>query len=195
MLEIVVGIATTFIGVLAALMVDRLRLPKIFIYTEESVNSDNTYRPGSFNAGQRWKFFRVAVKNTSIPTIFRRLLIRQTAENCRATVQIEGINNQINFVFKGRWASTPELPYLGTDAVVKVLDPEPVTILAGQNEVLDVFVKAATDKEAYGWNNESYFSAWRNKNYILYPGNYKVRSNGKFVRLKRSFSVIIEPRN
>jgi len=175
MLEnIILSVTTTFLGVLLALWIDRMRMPAIKILVAEESHSDNTYQSGSVKAGQRWKFFRVSVVNHKMP-FFLRWLIRQTAENCRAILNITGIDNQTKISFKGRWASTPELPFLKDDAILRLFEPDPVTILAGEQEYLDVIAKYEDDKEAYGWNNESYFHNWRNPNYKLERGKYKVK--------------------
>ncbi len=172
--SIILSVVTTFLGVLLALWIDRMRMPLVEIVVTEKAHSDNTYSAGSFNAGQRWKFFRVSVVNRKMPFLLK-WLIRQTAENCRASLSIKGIDNQTSVSFKGRWASTPELPFLKDSAILKIFEPDPVTILAGKQEVLDVIAKYEHDKEAFGWNNESYVHGWKNPNYKLERGKYKVK--------------------
>lgn len=172
--NIILSVATTFLGVLLALWIDRMRMPAVEIDVTEEAHSDNTYPANSFNAGQRWKFFRVAVINHKMPFLLK-WLVRQTAENCRAILNIKGIDNQTSFSFKGRWSSTPELPFLKDNAILRLFEPDPVTILAGEREFLDVIAKYEHDKEAYGWNNESYYHNWRNPNYKLERGKYKVK--------------------
>ena len=63
MRETILSIFTTILGVILVLLIDRSRMPKIKIEIKDSANSDNTYASGRYNAGQRWKFFRVLVKN------------------------------------------------------------------------------------------------------------------------------------
>jgi len=54
------------------------------------------------------------------------------------------------------------------------LFPEPVTIAAGESEILDVLVKHQGDADAFGWNNEAYLSGWRPPHYPLAPGAYRI---------------------
>jgi hypothetical protein len=76
--SIILSVVTTFLGVLLALWIDRMRMPLVEIVVTEKAHSDNTYSAGSFNAGQRWKFFRVSVVNRKMPFLLK-WLIRQTA--------------------------------------------------------------------------------------------------------------------
>ena len=171
--DLILPLAITFFGVLLALLVDKQRLPKISIFVSEDANSDNTY-PSHPKDEQRWKYFRVKVLNKKMPYWFAWLAKRQTAESCRATISFIGINNDTNFTFKGRWASTPELPFLN-EKLVKIFQPDPVTIIEGDSEILDVITKCEKDHEAYGWNNEAYFHNWRTPEYKLNRGKYKVK--------------------
>jgi hypothetical protein len=160
-------------GAVATLFIEKKRLPKIEIIARDMANADNTYNSGP-HQGERWKFFRLSVINKKITPFLNWLVIRQTAENCRATINIKGMDNPIIISFKGRWASTPEIPHLGQNAVLKLIEPDPVTIPENHEEFLDVVVKYEKDKEGYGWNNEAYFHNWRTPHYKLNPGRYQV---------------------
>lgn len=174
--NILISFLSSILGVILALIFDREKYPKLDIIAGEEANSDNTYASGN-QTGKRWKFFRVSVINRKIHPCLSWLMLRQTAENCRATVYIKGINNSTDFSYKGRWASTPELPHLSNgDALLKLLYyPDPVTIEEGEREILDIFTKNEDDNEAYGWNNESYYHQWRNEDYKLNQGLYKLK--------------------
>lgn len=174
-MEIFLSFAFSVMGVIIVLVIDREKYPKIEIIASKEANADNIYQIGP-RKGERWKFFRVSVKNKKMPSWVNWLLVRQTAENCRANVYIKGVANKTDISFKGRWASTPEIPHLANDSVLlKLLYPDPVTIVEGNSEYLDVITKFKNEPEAYGWNNESYMHSWRNPNYKLNPGQYKVR--------------------
>ncbi|MFA4904100.1 MAG: hypothetical protein WC600_15315 [Desulfobaccales bacterium] len=161
-------------GTVFTLFIEKKRLPKIEIIAVDRANADHTYESGP-HKGERWKFFRLAVINKKITPFFSWLVIRQTAENCRVTINIKGMDNPIDISFKGRWASTPEIPHLGQNAVLKLFEPDPVTIPEDHEEFLDVIVKYENDKEGYGWNNEAYFHDWRTPHYKLNPGRYQVQ--------------------
>jgi hypothetical protein len=168
-----ISFGASLAAIVIALLIDRSRLPRIRIKVIEKANDDITYQAGNLK-GQRWKFFRVLVINHKMPKVFS-WLPRQTAENCRATITITGVDNTANCTYKGRWASTPEIPYYKDAGLIKIIDPDPVTIVAGSSEILDVITKYQYDQEAYGWNNEAYFNDWRTPQYKLNQGKYKIK--------------------
>jgi hypothetical protein len=178
----------SFIGaipaLLVALWVERQRMPKLEIIASEEANADNTYQQPNAHAGERWKFFRVLVKNKPFIQPFR-WIPRQTAENCRAKIEFSKIGTEnFGFSMSGRWVSTPEIPHIPNNAILKLLYPDPVTIPVDEKEFLDVITKYEENKEAYGWNNEAYFHDWRTPNYKLERGKYLVKitittQNGK----------------
>jgi hypothetical protein len=178
----------SFIGsipaLLFALWIEKQRLPRLEIIASEEANADNTYKEPNPHAGERWKFFRVLVKNK--PFIFPfHWIPRQTAENCRAKIEFSKVGTEKQgFSMIGRWASTPELPHVPNDIVLKLLHPDPVTIPVHEKEFLDVITKHESDKEAYGWNNEAYLHNWKTPSYKLERGKYLVKisietQNGK----------------
>jgi hypothetical protein len=156
-LQIILSFLSAVFAVVVALVVDKKRLPKIEIIAGDKATSDNTYDFGP-RKGERWKFFRLSVKNEKMSPFLNWLVIRQTAENCRTKIYIRGTDNATNISFKGRWASTPEIPHLDQhNAFLKLLEPDPVTIPEDNEEFLDVIAKYENDKDGYGWNNEAYF--------------------------------------
>jgi hypothetical protein len=165
----------SLVAVIVALVIERMRMPKLVMHTSELINSDNIYSLPNPHANERWKFFRIEVENKKFSKIFS-WIPRQTAENCRAKIEFYKKEEMIPiFSFNGRWASTPEIPQIPNEALVKLLHPDPVTIPVGQNEILDIIVKAEADDVAYGWNNESYFHNWRNQAYKLAECEYLVK--------------------
>jgi len=194
--DLILPVLITFLGVLLALYFDKQRLPKFFMTASEDANLDRTYSLGHPKVGQRWKYFRIRIFNKKMTWWLSWLVKRQTAENCRATINFVGINNDTDFTFKGRWASTPELPFLN-EKFVKIFQPDPVTIAESDSEILDVITKCENDHEAYGWNNEAYLDVhdWRTPEYKLNEGKYKVRivintQNG--VSLKKEFYLTVD---
>jgi hypothetical protein len=69
--------------------------------------------------------------------------------------------------------------------MLRLLNPDPVTISTSSiGEKLDVFIWHDKTKDAYGWNNEAYFSNWKPAHYALKTGKYKLEvhittQNGK----------------
>lgn len=181
--SLIISFIGSLFALLVALWIDRKRLPKLEIIASEVANADNTFMPPNIHAGERWKFFRVLVRNKPIIKPFH-WITRQTAENCRAKIEFYKIGgNLLIFTMMGRWASTPELPNI-PNAYLKLLHPDPVTIPAKEQEILDVITKYENDKEAYGWNNEAYFNNWKTPHYKLDRGKYEIKisvstQNGK----------------
>ena len=170
-----ISLIASLIAVLIAIWIERLRMPKLIIRASESANSDNTYREPNPRANERWKFFRVEVENKKFPKLLS-WIPRQTSENCRGKIEIyKKDENSPIFVYEGRWSSTPEIPHIPHEAIVKLQHPDPVTLPVGEKEIMDVFTKSETDEAAYGWNNESYFHNWRNNSYTLVPGEYTAK--------------------
>jgi len=185
----IISFVASLLAIIITLVIERRRLPHLEIVASEEANADNTY-PG----GGRWKFFRVAVSNKPFSKLLR-WVPRQTAENCRPKIEFYDLNKKLLFGFNGRWASTPELPQLEHDHLLKLLYPDPVTIPVGDSEFLDIIVKYEKDKEAYGWNNEAYIHNWRIPHYKLNCGKYLVKvtintQNG--ISFNRWFDLIVE---
>lgn len=157
------------LAILVSLFIDRRRMPNLKIVATEEANADNIY-PGR----GKWKFFRVQVINKSFPKIFG-WIPRQTAENCRPKLEFFDERKNPLFGFTGRWSSTPELPQIQHDLMVKLLYPDPVTIPVNEGEFLDVIVKPDKEVEAYGWNNEAYLFDWKPPQYKLNAGSYMVK--------------------
>jgi hypothetical protein len=165
-----ISLIASLFAVLIALWIEKLRMPKLIISTNNLANSDNTYTGQRPHTGEKWKFFRVEVKNKKFPKPFS-WIPRQTAQNCSGKIEFyKKEETSPIFSFAGRWSSTPEIPHIPNEAIVKLLQPDPVNIPVEEKEIMDVFVKAASDEEAYGWNNESYIHNWRNDNFILEEG-------------------------
>lgn len=165
----IISFISSIFAVGIALYIERKRMPLLRITASDQANVDNTYKDRG-----RWKFFRVLVINKPFPKILN-WIPRQTAENCRAKVEFYDLNKNQLFGFNGRWASTPELPQLEHDHLLKLLYPDPVTIPVGDSEYLDIIVKYENDSEAYGWNNEAYIHDWRTPHYKLDCGRYLVK--------------------
>ncbi len=175
LIELLIAFVGSIPALLFALWIDKQRMPKLEIIASEEANADVTYTQPNLHAGERWKFFRVTVKNKPFTRPFS-WIPRQTAENCNAKIEFSEIGtNQSGFSMLGRWASSPELPFIPAQAVLKLFHPDPVTIPVNEKETLDVIAKYENDKEAYGWNNEAYFNNWRTPKYKLERGKYRVK--------------------
>lgn len=173
------SILSSFIGsvpaLLLALRIDNWRLPALELIVSEDANSDKTFPDGTYRAGERWKFFRISVRNRPFSSPFR-WIPRQAAENCQAIIEFTRVGRESsNIPMLGRWAGTPELPELKQDWNLRLDHPDPVTIPVDRTEQLDVITRYEKDREAYGWNNLAYLYEWRTPDYKLDRGEYKVK--------------------
>lgn len=172
------ALLVTLIGVVLTLFfafwIDRTKLPKLGIQLGEENHIDHQYANGP-HAGERWKFYRVKIVNRKIPWLLNKLIRREAAINCHATITFtpEGYRSPKS-IMKARWITTRELPNFNNpqDAFHKLSDPDPVTIIPGHYELMDIIVKNENDMGAFGWNNEAYYYNWRTPSYKLDPGNY-----------------------
>lgn len=179
-----------FIGAFIALWLDTFNNPELEIVASEEVNSDNNYGPERIVPG-RAKFFRLMIKNKDLPWFLpKQLFNRETAERVNAVIKYK----ELAISMKGRWSETLELPFADPADLVRLSQfPEPEDILAGDSAILDVFVKFEKDTEAYGWNNEAYFTNWRVPKYRLNPGVYMLETTitGLNAKKKSVFEVKI----
>jgi hypothetical protein len=193
-----ISLFASLVAIIVTLYIERKRLPHIELLAGERYNADNTYSdPQRAHIG-RAKFYRLQAINKPFPRLLN-LVPRQTADSCRAELEfykVAGRECDKLFSIKGRWSTTFELPYLSaSDAIQKLLTPDPVTISAGsEGEPLDVFVWLEKDRTAYAWNNEAYIQNWRPEGRQLSKGSYQVRANittqnGKI--FSRRFSIEI----
>jgi hypothetical protein len=160
----------SIIASVLVLVIDRKRLPELEILMDNSANTSPTYEGKG-----KWKFIRAKVVNKRMPKILS-WFVRQTAEHCRGTVSLFNEADEPLFNMRARWADTPELAYLSPgEWMTKVLFPDPVFILQGESQILDIAVMKEGDAEAFGWNNESYLHDWKTQRYKLGKGKYKVK--------------------
>src|SRR5258708_38789806 len=93
---------------------------------------------------------------------------------------------------RGRWVNTPEpavvfIQSQSGQEVPVIINPEAlkstVDIYPGESELLDVAIRVDGEDPCYGWNDETYFHAWRNPERKLEKQVYLVKvtvtSSGK----------------
>jgi len=159
-----------FLGAIIAILFQNYSQANLDIIATDDANEIHTYPPGYVIPGT-WKYFRVKVKNKKVSKGLDWLIHRQPAQQVNATISIMALGKTM----KGRWSGTLELPQTDRSSWTRLANfPDPVTINAGKDEILDVFAKFENDSEAYGWNNEAYFHNWRTPQYRLDPGDYRL---------------------
>jgi hypothetical protein len=165
----------SLLAVILALVFDKKRLPNIAVCLEKKIvvnpHSVNDGRP----VGVSFYSWRFIVTNLEMPW-YLRLLSRQVAQNCSATLEFINSEGEKMFIMKGRWANTPEISHIPKDSQIeRTLFPDPISIFPGKSEPLDCIVQRKNDKYAYGCNNEAYFHDWKTPQYKLSPGQYVVK--------------------
>ena len=170
----------------AAIAVEYLRRLRLFL-TIEKPPLDWTAQPNA--PAQAVRSLRLVLANKELPR-WARWMVRAPALQCRAAISFHHLDGQnvCGRVMSGRWAGSPQpvpLPVVGPGGQqFQLIDYERLTLASridvypGDEEILDVAIRADTDAECYGWNNEAYFSnpKWRNPAWKLSPGRYLVRA-------------------
>jgi len=162
------SLLASIIAIALTLLIEKSRLPNLVnfpTFTQVSVNN------------KRYKSLRMSVSNRNIPWYLKLFKIpRQTAENCKATLRFYDSNEKHLFSMLGRWVSTPQIPHIPQDMIKERVFyyPEPVNILEGQKEELDVAIQREDDLVAYGCNNEAYLHNWETPSYRLPKGRYRI---------------------
>ncbi len=175
MLSFLISFAASVLAVFLTLWIERLRQPHLVAQCGPEADVIPDYEGHEAQHYGAVKFCRLLVSNKPFPLPFS-WIPRQTAESCRATLEVHQ-DKKILFSYPGRWANTPELPHLTTDQwVLKVINPDPVTITTGDIEAqpLDVLIWHDKTHEAFAWNNESYLADWKNGRMKLPKGKYSL---------------------
>lgn len=142
-----------------------------------------------------WRF---KVENIKIPWYVRWIIWnRDNALRCAADLTFYSFEGKELFKMQGRWANTVEISYLTPGQQEdKMIYPEKMDIECGEYQPLDCIIKYDGEKEAYGWNNESYSSVpvGKNSRCMLKAGKYNigVRLSGQnFKQVKKKFNIVI----
>ncbi len=169
---LLISLIASIIAVIVTLIIEKHRLPKLIFKVAEN------NKPVSCKYGDRdlyWLFCKVKVENKRC--LMPKLITRQTAENCHASIEFYKEDNLL-FTMKGRWSSTPQLPELPNDTWRVISNyPQPVSIMAGASENLDILAQQESENSAYGFNDSSYLHGWKNEKFKLKDGLYKIKIN------------------
>jgi hypothetical protein len=175
-LEIFVGA----LSIILVLILERQARPnlKIIIDDKHLIPEDDPAKR------QPTTWLRVRVENQPMPGIIKWAYIRQPAFDCRATIDFIDPEGKQVFSIPGRWSGNPR------PEIIKFLTPENYLAQAiigeqhtrnigpsseiYQGESLDVAIRIKDEENCYAWNNQSYIHDWKNPNYILHPGIWKI---------------------
>jgi len=180
---------STLIGALVSIgtvvFVEYLRGPSLEL-SKEDPPLDARYDPPGSRPAMDMRTLRVRLFNKPLPW-WAKWMVRVPALQCRAAITFHHFGDEQDIfgrAMDGRWANTPEplrivLPLPPPQGQALMLIPERVgvDVYPGESELLDIAIRADSDVECYGWNNEAYSSSpiWRNPNWKLDRGRYLVR--------------------
>jgi hypothetical protein len=152
------------------LFFERLRNPRLFLDVGEPAE-------GNFPNEGRCKWLHMRVANQNMCKVIRRvfLLDRHPAYACYALVSFYDISAKAihRKPMLARWVETPEPVSVisHNHEVAHIPDPAKAirhyTISPGTSATIDIAFRAERDSTAFGWNNESYWHNWRNKEFRL----------------------------
>jgi hypothetical protein len=170
----------TVFSILTTIFIESTRKPHLGIVLTKPY--DIEYRPEDEKPVNNMRSVRLMVINEPLP-VGLRWLSRETAVQCHAEIGFRRLDTGDDvFAGKmaGRWTNSPEIirGYVATKKrLFPIIDFALETrkdITAGREELLDIVTRYDDDESCYGWNNEIYFSGWRNPKWMLPPGRYLV---------------------
>lgn len=169
-----------------AMFVEWERQPRLILSIPEP--SDQDYR-GQLAPVQIMRCLRIRVRNRELPWLLRWMR-RESAENCLGTIQFLYLDGGKYFVnpMPARWTGSPEaaplrgrlIDNMASQYQIELWDVTRLSIIskidipAGEQEDLDVAVRCDDDLDCYGFNNASYRFNWRNEEWKLPRGRYRV---------------------
>jgi len=159
---------------------ERLRRPSL--YLELVQPSDVEFPPGK--PASHVRTLRVRLHNRKLRPWADWWTVRDAALQCRARITfhfLEDESDRFGRTMAGRWANTPQPTVFfvtdsqGQEFAVAPQMVEAVTVYPGDNELLDIAVRLDEDADCYGWDTESFFTAWRNTKWQLGHGRHLVK--------------------
>jgi hypothetical protein len=178
-------VAGAFLGailsILTTIVIEATRRPRLRL--KITPPTDIVYPSEAKKQANSMRSVRLIVSNEPLPALLR-WLSRETAIQCHAEIRFRNLDTGAN-VFQdkmiGRWTNSPEpvRSYLLVEEAkaLPIIDLALDTrrdIPAGREELLDVVTRYDDEEPSYGWNNEIYFTEWRNPRWKLPPARYLV---------------------
>ena len=168
------------VAALVAVLIEMLRKPQLVLRIEPSseMKYDNQ-RPARIKRAAR-----LLLANRPLPK-WASWMSRNAAQQCTGHIVFRHLDGQDVFgrTMLIRWTGADQplpLTFLFEGKEAQVIDPGRITleqrmdVYAGTEETLDVACRYDEEEECYGWNNESFFCAWRNPQWKLAKGRYLV---------------------
>jgi hypothetical protein len=160
--------------------VEFLRRPSL--YLERAEPNEAEYQPPM--PATHVRSLRVRLHNRKLPRWADWWTVREPALQCRARITfhfLEDENDRFGRTMAGRWTNTPQPTALfvkdskGQEFAIAPQMVDAVTVYPGENELLDIAVRLDDEADCYGWDNESFFTDWRNQKWQLGSGRHLVK--------------------
>lgn len=170
--DIILGVLMTALGAFAAVFYEGLGHAAIEIRLDES--TDHEYpRHG------RVRFLHVAIYNKPRKVPF---VTRETAYACEVSITFVSRAGVRIGPMPGRWAGNPEpLRYEAVNGEIRQLPDFALMVTNRLTNIpplrsrrLDIAMRRAQDREAFGWTDTSYLHDWRQKDFRLPEDSYAV---------------------
>ena len=189
-LQVIGVILGGLVTMMVSITVESLRRPRLKLRIAPPVDKHFQERPASSA-----RFLYLELMNEPL-SWWARWMSRNAALQCHGEIMFHHLDGQNVFgrAMPIRWSTLPE-PVASSLVVdgkeIKIVDLSSLTrepridVYPGEAEPLDTVTRFDDEDEAYGWNNETYFSRpiWRNPDWKLPSGRYlikvTVRSSGE----------------
>lgn len=173
-LDILIGIVSTFIGVSVALWIERKRRPKLMI------SVDQAFDVRFHETMKRVRILRLRVTNQPLPKLLQHFYQSEPALNCIAHHHIYRTDGSLLFndPIIARWTGNPqpETRSMGdTSLVWRAIDTR--DIAAVSETALDVVVRHEDSSNAFPFINQSYTnSRYEVSELVIPPGTYWIKT-------------------
>lgn len=184
MFEVLLAVFGVVVGALIVIGVESLRRPRLKL---RIVSPGSGVYPASSPARQG-RFLHLHTVNAELPR-WARWMSRNAALACRGEITFHHLDGQNIFgrAMPVKWVRTAEaLPMEirspdGKDVVGYLIDPLRIMresrddVAPGEEAAFDTVVRFDNEAACYGWNMDSYRSAWRNPQWKLPAGRYLIK--------------------
>jgi hypothetical protein len=171
-LDIILGIIMAALGAFLAVWYEDTGHPRLILSIDD-------FTDGPRGNHGRVKFLHVAVRNHPWKVPF---VSRKTAYACEANITFYCRDDSVVGPMPGRWSDNPEpLKYEVVNGQIQLLLDNAlmaanriINIPPLRSKRLDIAIRHATDRDAFGWTDTSYQYDWRHPQYRLSNDVYDV---------------------
>jgi hypothetical protein len=183
LLNFLIGLITSVIGILIVLWIERNRRPSLVL----SVGKPSLLDKDDPLGRPQVTWLHIRVHNQNMPNWLSPVYSRDPALMCRAWITFHHLDDGLRVFdreMNARWSETLE-PIIETKDTPKgklgsfVNVQTTVDIPPGEYTTIDVVNRFRGEDNCYGWNNESYIYNWKHFAWKLDKGRYIIRARIK----------------